>query len=77
MSFDGDDQQPDLFVRSPSDPTSRPSGIHGPLAERLRPRTFADFVGQDHLLAENQSLRQAIESDQVPSLILWGPPGLG
>lgn len=48
-----------------------------PLAERLRPRTFDEFVGQDHVLAGHQSLRQAIEHDRVPSLILWGPPGSG
>ena len=48
-----------------------------PLAERLRPQTFDEFVGQDHVLAGHQSLRQAIEHDRVPSLILWGPPGSG
>ena len=48
-----------------------------PLADRLRPRTFLDLVGQEEILAEGQPLRQAIEEDRVPSLILWGPPGSG
>ncbi len=70
-----DRSQPDLFVAS-SDPAHHASS-HAPLAERLRPRDFSDFVGQEHLLGDNQSLRRAIETDQVPSLILWGPPGSG
>ncbi len=48
-----------------------------PLAERLRPRRLEDFVGQEHVLAPGRALRQAIEADQVPSLVLWGPPGTG
>jgi len=48
-----------------------------PLADRMRPRTLVEFVGQDHLLGEGKVLRQAIESDQLPSMILWGPPGSG
>ena len=48
-----------------------------PLADRLRPRDFSDFVGQEEILAEGQPLRQAIEADRFPSLILWGPPGSG
>jgi putative ATPase len=48
-----------------------------PLAERMRPTTLADFVGQEHLTGEGRFLRRAIEQDQVPSLILWGPPGTG
>ncbi|OIP28222.1 MAG: AAA family ATPase [Dehalococcoidia bacterium CG2_30_46_9] len=48
-----------------------------PLAARMRPRTFADFVGQEHLVAEGRVLRKCIESDQLPSMILWGPPGSG
>jgi len=75
MSADDRLPQPDLFVTS-SGPTHRlPSP--SPLAERLRPQTFEEFVGQEHVLAGHQSLRQAIEKDQIPSLILWGPPGSG
>jgi putative ATPase len=48
-----------------------------PLAERVRPRTLADFVGQTHLFGPNKLLARAIASDRVPSLVLWGPPGVG
>lgn len=50
---------------------------HAPLAERIRPQDFSEFVGQEHLLGEGQPLRLAIEADRLPSLILWGPPGSG
>jgi putative ATPase len=43
----------------------------------MRPRSLADFVGQQHIVGEGRALRRAIESDTVPSLILWGPPGTG
>ena len=43
----------------------------------MRPRTLDEFVGQDHLLGQGKVLRQAIESDHLPSMILWGPPGSG
>lgn len=48
-----------------------------PLAERMRPRRLEDYVGQDHVLGPGTALRRAVEADQVPSLILWGPPGTG
>lgn len=48
-----------------------------PLAARMRPRTFTEFVGQEHLVAENRVLRKCIESDQLPSILLWGPAGSG
>lgn len=48
-----------------------------PLAARMRPRTLDDYVGQEHLVGPGRALRRAIESDHVPSLILWGPPGTG
>jgi putative ATPase len=48
-----------------------------PLAERLRPRTLDEILGQEHLLGPGKPLRTAIERDQVPSMILWGPPGVG
>ena len=50
---------------------------HAPLADRLRPELLADFVGQEHIIGEGKILRQAIEVDEVPSIILWGPPGSG
>jgi putative ATPase len=48
-----------------------------PLAERMRPQTLDEVIGQDHLLAPGKPLRTAIERDQTPSMILWGPPGVG
>jgi putative ATPase len=48
-----------------------------PLAARLRPRTLDEFVGQAHLVGPGRALRAAIDGDQVHSLILWGPPGVG
>ena len=48
-----------------------------PLAARLRPETLEEFVGQRHLLGEGKVLRRLIESDQVSSMIFWGPPGVG
>jgi putative ATPase len=50
---------------------------HTPLAERLRPRTLGDVIGQQHLLGEGMALRLAFESGQPHSCILWGPPGVG
>lgn len=50
---------------------------NAPLAERLRPRTLDDFVGQATVAGPESLLRRLLESDQVPSLILWGPPGSG
>ncbi len=48
-----------------------------PLAARMRPRTLAEFVGQDQIVGPGHALRTAIENDTVPSMILWGPPGTG
>jgi putative ATPase len=48
-----------------------------PLAERLRPKTLNDLVGQQHLTGKGSILRKAIEQGKVPSMILWGPPGVG
>ena len=48
-----------------------------PLAERMRPKNIADYVGQTHLLGEKGVLRQGIEQKFIPSMILWGPPGVG
>jgi putative ATPase len=70
----------DLFPES--DTTTPPGagpneGGYQPLAARLRPRTLDEFVGQQHLLAPGKSLRQGIDSRQLHSMILWGPPGVG
>jgi putative ATPase len=48
-----------------------------PLAARMRPRTFDEILGQEHLLAPGRALRRALEADKVPSMVLWGPPGSG
>ena len=53
------------------------STTHIPLAERLRPRTLGEVIGQQHLLGEGMALRVAFESGQPHSCILWGPPGVG
>ena len=53
------------------------AAAHQPLAERLRPRTLGDVIGQQHLLGEGMALRLAFESGQPHSCILWGPPGVG
>jgi len=57
----------------------KPTGTPGPapMAERLRPKTLDEVLGQEHLLGPGKPLRTAIERDQVPSMILWGPPGVG
>jgi putative ATPase len=51
--------------------------VDGPLAARMRPRTLAEFVGQEHLLGHGSALRTALESGQPHSMILYGPPGTG
>ncbi|MCW5784854.1 MAG: replication-associated recombination protein A [Nitrospirales bacterium] len=72
MEFFEPQSQEDLF------PVQESSDIPAaPLAERMRPLDFDEFVGQEDVLAEGQPLRVAIEHDRVPSLILWGPPGTG
>src|SRR5437660_5903333 len=62
-----------LFPEEPRPAKSAPS----PLAERMRPRTFDEFVGQDELLAHGKPLRESIERDLLQSIVLWGPPGTG
>src|SRR5690554_3615821 len=48
-----------------------------PLAARMRPRTLDEYIGQEHIVGEGKLLRRLIEAGQLPSLILWGPPGSG
>jgi putative ATPase len=68
---------PDLWENnSDKDKTSEVSA-HAPLAERMRPRTIAEFSGQEHLVGEGRILQRMIETDSLSSLILWGPPGCG
>ncbi|UCG26895.1 MAG: replication-associated recombination protein A [Bacteroidales bacterium] len=51
--------------------------INQPLADRMRPKTLDDYVGQEHLVGKNSILRNSIESGNIPSFIMWGPPGVG
>jgi len=64
---------PDMFAQAAA---SRAAG-QAPLAARMRPQTLDEFVGQGHLVGEGRLLRKAIEADEVPSMVLWGPPGSG
>lgn len=52
-------------------------GQYAPLAARMRPQKFDELVGQEHIVGPGKVLRKSIESDQIPSMILWGPPGSG
>jgi putative ATPase len=65
-----------LFDTSPIAAAGRP-GRMAPLADRMRPQTLDEYVGQEHLLASGKPLRLAIESDDPTSMIFWGPPGTG
>ncbi len=67
------DQPPDLFTP----PEGNRDTVEAPLAERMRPREFADFVGQDEIVGQDCPLRKAIETDRLSSSIFWGPPGSG
>ena len=49
----------------------------GPLADRMRPRTLDEFIGQKHIVGPGKLLRRAIEADRLTSSIFWGPPGCG
>jgi putative ATPase len=51
--------------------------VNQPLAERMRPKNLDDYIGQQHLVAKGAVLRKGIESGRLPSIILWGPPGVG
>ncbi len=67
-----------LFDDEPASRTTEPGGHEAtPLADRVRPRTLNELVGQDHILAPGRPLRNVIERDMLRSIILWGPPGTG
>ncbi|CEH30291.1 AAA family ATPase [Aneurinibacillus migulanus] len=67
----------DLFSYVDEEERERGQSRHQPLADRMRPRTLDEFVGQTHILGEGKLLRRAIEADQISSLIFHGPPGTG
>ena len=66
-----------LFGDDDFAPAERAAGEDAPLAERLRPAALEEVVGLEELLGEKRFLRNAIESDRIPSMIFWGPPGSG
>src|SRR5215204_1249317 len=66
-------QDNDLFAHS----AAKEAAKKAPLAERMRPRTLEEYVGQTRILGPGRLLRQVIERKSLPSLILWGPPGCG
>jgi putative ATPase len=63
-----------LFLSLKKNPMPHP---RTPLAEKMRPQDLAAYIGQEHLVGEGAVLRKAIESGNIPSMILWGPPGVG
>ena len=66
-----------LFDHPVGHPFADEPDLSRPLAERMRPRSLDDYVGQEHLLAPGKPLRRQIERDQIGSMIFWGPPGVG
>ena len=76
-------RQPPLFEAADAAPPPAEDDLAGaplagaPLAARMRPRTFDEFVGQDHLVGAGKILRRLVEAGELPSAILWGPPGSG
>jgi len=66
-----------LFDASPPEPVREPADKKRPLAERMRPESLDGFIGQEHILGPDKPLRRQIERDEMSSIILWGPPGVG
>jgi putative ATPase len=66
-----------LFEANPLESRDIATDLKRPLAERMRPERLEDFVGQEHILGPGKPLRLQIERDQLGSMILWGPPGVG
>ena len=64
-------QQESLFA------TNKSNDNNSPLANRVRPTTLEGFVGQKHLIGDGKILKEIIDQDKIPSLIFWGPPGVG
>jgi len=67
---------------APSESPARDSDVtktkyNSPLADRMRPQSLDEFLGQEEVVGKGKLLRQAIESDIIPSMIFWGPPGTG
>jgi putative ATPase len=75
LSDDGEGDLMSLF--NPAPETSHTRAVAAPLAERMRPRSLDEFLGQEHLLGPGKPLRVQIERDDANSMIFWGPPGVG
>ena len=67
----------DLFTAKKAAGRAIQRAAKAPLADRMRPRTLGEFVGQTHLIGEGKPLTSLIEADTIPSIIFWGPPGTG
>ena len=70
------DRTPDLFGEASHEATTFAREVV-PLAQRMRPRSLDEYVGQEHILGPGKLLRRAIEADRISSIILFGPPGTG
>lgn len=57
--------------------STKSSGKSIPLAEKMRPETIDDYIGQSHVMGKNTLLRKILDKNETPSMILWGPPGVG
>lgn len=68
---------PEIEKLFDDEPINQASKINPPLAERLRPQSIEEVLGQEHLLGENGPLRQFVEDGDLPSIVFWGPPGSG
>lgn len=76
--FDFAEKADGMQTQSPDSGFGAGSGMASrPLAYRMRPRTLDEFIGQERVLGPGKPLRQWVETDRVPSLVLWGPPGVG
>ena len=70
-------EQLSFFNMPPESPSASGAAAFAPLADRMRPETLEDYIGQEHLLGKGKILRQMLEKDMIPSMIFWGPPGVG
>lgn len=70
-------EQLSFFNMQPESPSASGAAAFAPLADRMRPETLEDYIGQEHLLGKGKILRQMLEKDMIPSMIFWGPPGVG
>ncbi len=71
------EQSPISFLPNQVTPVKQLDPTNRPLAERMRPRRLEDFVGQEQLLGEGKLLWRLLQQHHIPSLLLWGPPGVG